>query len=289
MGLFGFLSKQFVDVIDWVDEPGTLAVRHPMQGRAIQNGAQLTVRDGQIALFHREGQLADAFHPGLHTLETGNLPVLTALLNWDKGFASPFKADITFFSQKEQTGRKWGTTQPIAVRDPEFGPLRVRAFGSYSFRIEQVAAFAVKLMGSQERVTVADIEPQLRAAIGTALASALGTREIAFIDLAGNQAALSERLKASIDPAFAQWGLACTSFYIESLSLPEEVQAMLDKASAMRVAGDVDTLARFQAAAGSSGEDATAQIEKLHRLLTIGAITQQEFDAKKSELLGRIR
>jgi membrane protease subunit (stomatin/prohibitin family) len=289
MGLFGFLSKQFVDVIDWVDEPGTLADRHPMQGRAIQNGAQLTVRDGQIALFHREGQLADAFHPGLHRLETGNLPVLTALLNWDKGFASPFKADVTFFSQKEQTGRKWGTTQPITVRDPEFGPLRVRAFGSYSFRIEQVAAFAVKLMGSLERVTVTDIEPQLRAAIGTALASALGSGEIAFLDLAANQAALSERLKAAIDPAFAQWGLACTSFYIESLSLPEEVQAMLDKVGAMRVAGDLDTFARFQAAAGEPGDDAAAQIEKLHRLLTIGAITQQEFDAKKTELLGTIR
>lgn len=289
MGLFGFLSKQFVDVIDWVDEPGTLAVRHPMQGRAIQSGAQLTVRDGQVVLFHREGQLADAFHPGLHTLETGNLPLLTALLNWDKGFASPFTADVTFFSQKEQTGRKWGTTQPITVRDPEFGALRVRAFGSYSFRIEQVAAFAVKLMGSLERVTVADIEPQLRAAIAAALASALGTGEIAFIDLAANQTALSERLKAAVDPAFAQWGLACTSFYIESLSLPEEVQAMLDKASAMRVAGDVDTFARFQAATAPSAEDATAQIEKLHRLVTIGAITQQEFDAKKSELLGRIR
>jgi membrane protease subunit (stomatin/prohibitin family) len=269
MGLFGFLSKQFVDVIDWVDEPGTLAARHPMQGREIQTGAQLTVRDGQVALFYREGQLADAFHPGLHRLETGNLPVLGALLNWDKGFASPFKADVVFFSQKEQTGLKWGTAQPITVRDPEFGAVRVRAFGSYSFRIEQVPAFAVKLMGSLQRVTVADIEPQLRAAIATAMASAIGSGEIAFVDLAGNQAALSERLKAAVDPAFAQWGLACTSFYIESLSLPEAVQAAVDQASAPG--------------------DASAQIEKLHRLLTIGAITQEEFDAKKAELLGRIR
>jgi membrane protease subunit (stomatin/prohibitin family) len=294
VGLFGFLSKPFVDILDWVDEPGTLAIRYPMQGRAIRNGAQLTVRSGQIAFFHREGQLADAFHPGLHTLETGNLPVLTALLNWDKGFASPFKADVTFFSQKEQTGLKWGTAQPITVRDPEFGALRVRAFGSYSFRIEQVPAFAVKMMGSLERLTVGEIEPQLRASIATAIASALGTGEIPFLDLAANQSALSEKLKAAVEPAFAQWGLACTSFYIESLSLPEAVQAMLDKGSAMRVVGDVDRFARFQGAEAAAGqpapdEDAYAQIEKLHKLLTMGAITQQEFDAKKTELLGNIR
>jgi membrane protease subunit (stomatin/prohibitin family) len=122
MGIFDFLSKQFVDVIDWVDEPGVLAVRFPMQDREIQNGAQLTVRSGQTAMFYNEGVLADAFLPGLHTLETSNLPVLTSLLNWDKGFSAPFKSDVYFFSQKEQTGLKWGTQQPITVRDTEFGP-----------------------------------------------------------------------------------------------------------------------------------------------------------------------
>lgn len=331
MGIFDFLSKQFVDVIDWVDEPGTLAIRYPMQDREIQNGAQLTVRAGQTALFYNEGQLADAFLPGLYTLETGNLPVLTALMNWDKGFASPFKADVYYFSQKEQTGLKWGTQQPITVRDKEFGPLRVRAFGSYSFRIESVPTFAVKMMGSLDRLTVGDLEDQLRGVIATAIASALGTGEIAFLDLAANQGALSEKLKAAVEPAFAAWGLSCTSFFIESLSLPEEVQAHLDKASSMRVVGDLDRFVRFQSAqaietaAGQSGgvagagagmaaglaigqtmaggmgsapqapaaavpgEDVYAQIEKLHKLLTIGAITQEDFDAKKTELLGRIR
>lgn len=331
MGIFDFLSKQFVDVIDWVDEPGTLAIRYPMQDREIQNGAQLTVRSGQTALFFNEGEIADAFLPGLHTLQTGNLPLLTSLMNWDKGFASPFKADVYFYSQKEQTGLKWGTAQPITVRDKEFGPLRIRAFGSYSFRIEDVSTFAVKMMGSLDRLTVNDVEPQLRAAIGTSIASALGGGEIAFIDLAANQSALSEKLKAAVEPAFAQWGLSCTSFFIESLSLPEDVQAMLDKASSMRVVGDLDRFVRFQsaeaietaaaqsggvagigagaaagmaigqsmaggfgggmapAAAAAPGEDAYAQIEKLHKLLTIGAITQDEFDAKKAELLSRIR
>ncbi|MDV3457786.1 SPFH domain-containing protein [Sphingomonas sp. HF-S4] len=329
MGIFDFLSNQFVDVIDWVDEPGTLAIRYPMEKREIQNGAQLTVRAGQTALFYNEGELADAFVPGLYTLETGNLPVLTALMNWDKGFNSPFKADVYFFSQKEQTGLKWGTQQPITVRDKEFGPLRVRAFGSYSFRVESVSTFAIKMMGSLEKLTVADLEPQLRGTIATAIASALGTGEIAFLDLAANQTVLSEKLKAAVEPAFAQWGLSCTSFFIESLSLPEEVQAHLDKASSMRVVGDLDRFVRFQSAqaietaagqsggvagagagmaagmaigqsmaggigapaapAAAPGEDAYAQIEKLHKLVTIGAITQEEFDAKKAELLGRIR
>ncbi|WP_422056597.1 SPFH domain-containing protein [Sphingomonas sp.] len=330
MGIFDFLSKQLVDVIDWVDEPGVLAVRFPMQDREIQNGAQLTVSSGQTAMFYNEGVLADAFLPGLHTLETSNLPVLTSLLNWDKGFSAPFKSDVYFFSQKEQTGLKWGTQQPITVRDTEFGPLRIRAFGSYSFRVEDVAVFAVKMMGSLDRLTAADLEPQLRAAIATALATGLGGGEIAFLDLAANQAALSEQLRAAVEPAFAQWGLTCTSFFVESLSLPEDVQAMLDKSSSMRVVGDLDRFVRFQSAqaietaAGQSGgvagagagaaagfaigqqmaagmtgapagaapaggDDAFAQIEKLHKLLTIGAISQAEFDTKKAELLGRIR
>eukprot|EP01035_Chromulina_nebulosa_P010673 gene10673-14319_t len=234
MGLLDFLSKQFVDVIDWTEQPGELAIRYPMRDREISNGTQLTVREGQTAFFHNEGQIADAFKPGQYRLETGNLPVLTALMNWDKGFASPFKSDVYFYTTKEQLALKWGTTQPITVRDKEFGPLRIRAFGSYSFRIEDLAVFSVKLMGTLERLTVADVEPQLRGAIATALASALGKGETAFVDLAGDQAALSARLLAAVQPAFAQWGLACTSFQVESLSLPEGVQEHLDKGSSMR-------------------------------------------------------
>jgi len=335
MGLLDFLSKQFVDVIDWVDEPGVLAIRYPFRDREIKNGAQLTVREGQKAFFYNEGQIADVFGPGLHTLDTSNLPILTALMNWDKGFTSPFKSDIFFFTSREQAGLKWGTAQPITVRDKEFGPLRIRAFGSYSFRIEDVSVFAAKLMGTLDRLTVADVESQLRSAIVTSLASGLGKGETAFVDLAGDQAALSERLLAAVAPAFEQWGLKCCSFYVESLSLPEEVQAHLDKASSMRVIGDVDKFIRFQAAEaidtaaaqsggvagvgagaavgmaigqsmsgafaqpapaqapvtmapGAPAEDPYAQIEKLHRLMTAGAITQEDFDAKKAALLAKI-
>ena len=321
MGIFDFLSKQMVDVIDWTEQPGDLALRYPMADREIQNGAQLTVRDGQIALFYDEGRIADSFRPGLHTLDTANLPVLTSLRHWETGFRSPYKADVYFFTTKEQTGLKWGTPQPITVRDKDFGPLRIRAFGSFGFRIDDVAVFAVKMLGTLDHLTVHDLEPQLRGVIGTAIATALGQSETAFVDLAGEQGAMSDRLLAAVAPAFAQWGLRCTSFYVESVSLPENVQAYLDKASSMRVVGDLNQYTRFQAAdsideaaaasggmaglgasmalgqtmaanlAGGTaptGEDAFQQIEKLHKLLQMGAITQAEFDGKKAALLARM-
>jgi membrane protease subunit (stomatin/prohibitin family) len=327
---FDFLRKQFIDVIDWVEEPGVLAFRYPMQDREIQNGAQLTVREGQIAAFIDEGRVADVFGPGLHTLDTSNIPLLTSLMNWDKAFASPFKSDIYFFSLRERTSLKWGTTQPVTIRDKELGPIRIRAFGSYSFRISDVDPFSTKLMGTLERVRDEDIEPQLRAAIATALATGLGTGDVPFLDLAGNQTLLSAKLKEAVTPVMAEYGLAVPSFFVESLSLPEEVQAHLDKASSMRVIGDLDRYAKFQsaeaietaaaqpggiaslgagAAAGvaigqamASGlgggggggnaapaEDPFAQVERLHKLLTLGAISQEEYDSKKAELLARIR
>ena len=331
MGLFDFISKQFVDVIDWTESPGDLALRYPMKDREIQNGGQLTVRDGQIALFYEEGRIADSFQPGLHTLDTANLPVLSSMMSWQTGFKSPFKADVYFFTTKEQTGLKWGMPQPITVRDKEFGPLRIRAFGTYGFRIGDIAVFAAKLLGTMEHIRVADVEPQLRSAIGTAIASALGKGEFAFLDLAANQQALSDTLRDAVAPAFEQWGLTCTSFYVESVSLPDNVQEYLDKASSMRVVGDLNQYTRFQtadsideAAAASGGvagmgaglaigqqmgaaiggasvqpaapaapnagggEDVFAQIEKLHKLQTIGAITQEDYDAKKAALLARL-
>lgn len=323
--MFDFLRKQFVDVIEWLEQPGDLAWRVPFADHEIQHGAQLTVREGQIAAFLNEGTLADYFGPGLHTLDTANLPLLTNLMNWDKGFKSPFKSDVVFFSLKEQAGHKWGTAQPITVRDAELGALRLRAFGSYSFKLNEVAPFAARVLGTLPGVTAASLEPQLRAAIQTAIATALGSSGVPFLDLAANQQALSDRIKAEVDKAFAQWGLSCLSFYVESISLPDEVQAHLDKASSMRVLGDLGNYTRFQAAealgdaasndggmagigagmaaatalggamaqglgaAAAPAEDPIAVIEKLHKLVTIGALSQAEFDAKKAELLGRIR
>lgn len=330
MGLGSFFSKQFVDVIDWTDEPGVLALRYPIADREIQHGAQLTVREGQAAVFMTEGRLADHFTPGLHTLDTANLPLLTSLANWDKGFAAPFKSDVFFFSLRQQVDRKWGTAQPITLRDKDFGTLQLRAFGRYSFAVGDVDMFWSKLVGSLERFTVDDIEPQLRALILTAFATRLGSGDIAFLDMAANQTALSDTLMAAVAPGFAALGLVLTGFQVESLSLPDEVQAAIDKASAMRALGNVDDYARFQAAdsisiaAANAGgvagigasaaagmaigaamgtgataapaapapaapaEDPFALIAKLHGLMTAGALTQAEFDAKKAALLAKI-
>lgn len=327
--MLDFLKKQFVDVIEWLEEPGQLAWRVPFADHEIQNGAQLTVREGQIAAFVNEGKLADFFGPGLHTIETANLPILTNLLNWDKAFKSPFKSDVIFFSMKEQAGLKWGTAQPVTIRDAELGPLRLRAFGSYSFAIHDLQPFVSRVLGTTTQVRADVLEGQLRGAIQTAMATALGNSGVPFLDLAANQQALSDRIKAEVAKAFAEWGLTCLTFFVESVSLPEEVQKHLDKAGSMRVLGDLDRYAKFQAAealeaaakqeggmaglgvgmaaAGAMGgvmaqslgqapqpaaapaEDPFVLIEKLHKLVTIGALSQDEFDVKKAELLARVK
>jgi len=328
--MFDFLKKQLIENIEWLEAPGQLAWRVPFADHEIKNGAQLTVRDGQITAFINEGQLADYFGPGLHTLDTANLPLLTDLQHWDKGFKSPFKSDVVFFTLKEQVGLKWGTAQPITVRDAEFGAIRLRAFGSYSFKIEAIDPFIKRLFGTLSELTAASLEPQLRAAIQTAIATALGSSGIAFLDLAANQQAMSDTIKAEVDKAFAQWGLSCPTFYVESISLPDDVQAHLDKGSEMRVIGDLGRYTQFQAAeaieaaahqdggiagigagvasaaalgnamaqgltpatapvATAAETDPFEQIERLHKLLTLGALSQGEFDAKKVELLARVK
>lgn len=327
MALMSFITKQFVDVIQWMEEgAGVLAFRYPMEGREIQNGATLVVREAQAAVFFDEGRFADRFQPGTYTLTTNTLPVLTYLENWDKGFESPFKSDVYFFSTREQIDRKWGTPQPITLRDPEFGPIRLRAFGSYSFAVEDVEIFWRKLVGTADRLTVADVEGQLKAAILTALASHLGKGEVAFLDLAASQQDLSATLGEAVRPVLADYGLALRSFFVQSLSLPEALQARLDKVAAMRMVGDLDRYAKFQAAdaieaaaanpGGVAGvgagmaaglaigqammpglgagaappvEDPIALLERLAGLRDKGILSPQEFDAKKAELLARIK
>ena len=249
MGLIDFVSKQFIDVIQWTEtEPGTLAYRFPMSGMEIQNGAQLVVRETQQAAFLNEGKFADKFGAGTYTLNTNTLPILTYLRNWDKFFESPFKSDVYFYSLREQVDHKWGTTQPITIRDKEYGPLRIRAFGIYSYQITDIEPFWTKLCGTAEQYTVAEIEGQLRAAILTALAGFLGRSEIAFVDMAANQEEFSRKLHDVVAPIFKEYGLGLRSFYVQSLSLPEELQAHLDKATSIRLVGDLQRYAQFQTA-----------------------------------------
>jgi membrane protease subunit (stomatin/prohibitin family) len=254
MGIMSFIKKQFIDVIDWTEDSSSqgsdalLSYRYPMQDQEIQNGGQLTVRESQLALFVNEGKFADQFGPGLHTLNTRTLPILTNLKNWDKAFASPFKSDVYFFSTREQLGHKWGTPQPLTIRDQEFGPIRLRAFGAYSYKLTDPKVFYEKVSGSKESCRVADFEEQLRSGIASQMGATLGTGTVAFIDMAANQKVFGETLKAAMMPFFKNYGLELTSFLVESLSLPEEVQAYLDKASSMRMVGDMGKFTQFQAA-----------------------------------------
>ena len=249
MSLSDFVRKQFVDVIDWVESDPTLLVyRYPMQDREIQTGAKLTVRESQLAVFINEGRLADTFKPGLYTLTTQTLPVLTYLRNWDKAFKSPFKSDVYFFSQREQLDQKWGTAQPITIRDKDYGPMRIRGFGTYSYSIRDIEPFWRRLSGTFATFHVADLEGQLRARVLTEIAAFLGGSALPFVDMAANQSQFSAKLKEVLTPAFADYGLELRSFYVESLSLPEELQQHLDKASSMRLVGDLNAYTRFQVA-----------------------------------------
>ncbi|MDX8434644.1 SPFH domain-containing protein [Mesorhizobium abyssinicae] len=337
MGILDFISKQFIDVIQWTaDEPGVLASRFPMSGMEIQNGAQLVVRETQKAAFFNEGKIADIFGPGTYTLNTETLPVLTYLKNWDKFFESPFKSDVYFFDTKDQIDRKWGTTQPLTIRDKEYGPIRIRAFGNYSYAIGDVGAFWSRLVGTAERSTSEMIEGQLRGIILTAIATTLGQGSVAFLDMAANQEAFSRQLAEAIGPALRTYGIEVKSFYVQSLSLPEELQRVLDKVSSMNMLGDLNRYVQFQtaesipiaaenpgglagagaglgaglaigqtmaqgfgnaaapasqvqAAPAQPAEDPIQLLEKLGGLLAKGILTQQEFDAKKAELLSRIK
>ncbi|HEY5995113.1 MAG TPA: SPFH domain-containing protein [Gallionellaceae bacterium] len=249
MSLMSFISKQFIDVIQWTeDEPGTLAYRYPMQDMEIQNGGKLVVRETQRAAFFNEGKFADQFGAGTYTLNTKTLPILTYLQNWDKAFESPFKSDVYFFSLREQIDQKWGTTQPITIRDKEFGPLRIRAHGIYSYRISDIVTFWTKLCGTAERYTVQDVEGQIRAAVLTSLASFLGKSDVAFVDMAASQELFSKKLTEAVAPALNDFGLELRSFYVQSVSLPEELQQHLDKAASMRLVGDLQKYTQFQTA-----------------------------------------
>ncbi len=249
MGILDFIKKQFVDVIQWTEESdGVLAYRYPMADMEIQYGAQLTVRDSQSVLFVDEGQIADRFGPGLHKLTTQNIPILTNLRNWDKFFESPFKSDVIFFSHRLQLDRKWGTPNPITIRDAEFGMVRLRAFGMYSYKLADPALFYKEISGTRELYTVTDLDGQLRNIMVAELTQIFANSKIPFLDMAANQGGLSELIKTQMSTVFARYGLALDNLVVENISLPEELQAILDKRISMNVVGDLSKFTQFQVA-----------------------------------------
>jgi len=249
MSLRDFIAKQWIDVIEWVEpEEGILAYRYPMQDREIQNGGKLTVRASQFAVFVNEGKVADAFGPGLYTLNTQTLPILTYLKNWDKAFQSPFKSDVYFFSARTQTDQHWGTQNPITIRDKEFGAVRLRGFGIYSYHLSDAKTFYSKISGTRDIYRVADLEGQLRNTIIAKMTDTFAASNVPFLDMAANQGALAEKVSEQIKPSFADYGLTLDSFVVENLSLPDELQKILNQRISMTMVGDMGRYTQYEVA-----------------------------------------
>ena len=348
MALMDFIRKQFIDIIQWTESSdGTLAWRFPMADMEIQNGASLTVRESQVAIFVNEGQVADVFGPGMYKLTTQTLPVLTYLKNWDKLFESPFKSDVYFFSTRQQIDQKWGTPQPITIRDKDFGAVRLRAFGNYAFRVADPKLFHTEISGTRESYPVADLEGQLRGLVLQNISNAIAASGLPFLDLAANQVMFADALTKELAPLFAKLGLLIENLTVQNVSLPEELQKILDQKIGMGMVGNdmgkfmqyqtAQAIPKFAEGAGSGGggiagdamglgagvalgqvlaqnlqaglqgggaaaqaapaaaapvgvkpEDVMATLEKLGELKSKGILTQEEFDAKKAELLKKL-
>jgi membrane protease subunit (stomatin/prohibitin family) len=244
-----FLEKQLIAVIQWNEpEPGILAYRYPMQDMEIENGGRLTVRESEMAVFVDQGKIADVFGPGLYTLNTDNLPLLTDLNNWGKGFESPFKSDVYFFSTHLQIGQKWGTAAPITIRDKEFGAVSMRSYGIYSYRIVDPRAFFTQLSGTRQSYGVADLEDQLRNTIIARMTEIFATSNLPFLDLAANESALADKIQQQVKPAFAALGIELTQFVVENVSLPGALQKSLDQRIGMKIVDDLDRYIQFAAA-----------------------------------------
>jgi len=249
MALRDFLKKQFIDVIQWTEsDEDTLSWRYAMQDMEIQNGGQLVVRDSQLAMFVNEGRVADVFGAGTYKLTTQNIPLLTNLMNWDKMFESPFKSDVYYFSTRLKLNQKWGTQTPITIRDKDFGAVRLRAYGIYSYRLSDPRSFYTKLSGTRDVYTVADLEGQLRNTIVGRMTDAFGQSGVPFLDMAGNQDELGKKMHELLNPWFQELGLTLDTFIVENLSLPEELQKRLDERIGMNMIGDMGKYTQFQVA-----------------------------------------
>jgi len=244
-----FLSKQFIDVIQWTEpEDGILAYRYPMEDMEIQNGVKLTVRESQMAVFVNEGRIADVFAPGLYTLSTQTLPILTYIMNWDKAFKSPFKSDVYYFSTRVQTNQRWGTATPITIRDKEFGAIRMRGYGIYAYKIADPKIFHQKISGTRDIYRVADLEGQLRNTIVARMTDTFAQSTVPFLDMAANQGALGEKIAEVMKPYMVELGISLESFVVENISLPDELQKMLDQRISMNMIGDMGKYTQFQVA-----------------------------------------
>ena len=233
------IGSQFIEIIQWLDESDdTLVYRFPVYNQEIKMGAKLTVRENQAALFINEGKAADLFLPGRYELSTQNIPILTTLRGWKYGFQSPFKAEVYFFNTRLFTDLKWGTTNPVMMRDAEFGMIRLRAFGTYAMKIADPKTFFATIVGTQGLTTTDEITGQLRSTILSKLSDAIAESKIAALDIASKYDELSGTGRQILGPEFSSFGLDLSKFFIENVSLPEEVEAAIDQRTKLGVLGD---------------------------------------------------
>jgi membrane protease subunit (stomatin/prohibitin family) len=249
MPFMDFLKGQFIDVIEWTaDTRDTMVYRFERYGHEIKYGAKLTVREGQTAVFIHEGQLADVFRPGLYMLETNNMPILTSLQHWDHGFNSPFKSEIYFVNTNRFTDLKWGTKNPIMLRDPEFGPTRIRAFGTYTVKVADAGKFMTEIVGTDGEFTTDEVTFQIRNIIVQQFSQTVAGSGIPVLDMAANTGEFGKLVAARISETIAGYGLTLPELYIENISLPPAVEAALDKRTSMGVVGDLNKYTQFQTA-----------------------------------------
>jgi membrane protease subunit (stomatin/prohibitin family) len=247
-GFLGRLMNQWIEVIEWTDPTSdTMVYRFPVANNEIKMGAKLTVREGQAAIFVNEGQIADVFGPGMYTLATQNMPILTMLRSWPHGFNSPFKAEVYFVSTRQFTDLKWGTANPIPMRDTDFGIVRVRAFGSYSIRVADPAKFMREIVGTDGLFQTDEIHGQLRDLVVTEFTTTLGELKVPVLDLASNYRGMSQTIQGTLQTHFNEYGLEITRFLIENISVPPEVEEAIDRRASMGAVG-VKDYATFQAA-----------------------------------------
>ena len=249
MGLFSKITGQLIDVIEWKDDSNdTMVHRYDHNGKEIMMGAQLTVRESQVAIMVNEGKLADVFQPGRYELSTQNMPIMTALKSWKYGFNSPFKAEVYFINTKQFLDQKWGTSNPVMMRDAEFGMIRLRAFGIYSFRVADPVVFLKEVFGTSGLMTVEGVTGQIKRTLVSGLSDAIAQSKIPALDLAANYDELSQYALQVVSPRIANLGLKLETLVIENISLPDEVEKAMDRRTSMGVVGDLNQYTQFQAA-----------------------------------------
>ena len=287
MALMDFIKKQFIDILEWTETgDGTLAFRYPMAGNEIQYGGSLTVRESQMAVFVNEGKVADVFGPGMHKLTTQTLPVLTYLQNWDKLFQSPFKSDVYFFSTRQQLDRRWGTTQPVTIRDKDFGAIRLRAFGNYAYAISDPRLFHTVVSGTSARYTVDELDGQLRGLMLQHISDAVAQSGVPFLDLAANQIEFAKQLREATASEFTLLGLSLVSVTVQNVSLPEELQKILDQKIGMGMVGNdmgkfmqyqtAQAIPKFAEGAGSGGGGVVGDAMGLGAGVALGQVMAQQ-------------